>query len=121
MIEEIKKTLKSHLEQSSEATVGPWAWHWRRGDDQAPGSIYAYESLHIGTAVAMCPRYGKSTFPSDAEFISAARTISPIVCQTLLNVIEQLETDIQRGYQVEVAKNRLEQIIMDCKRVLLTP
>lgn len=46
-------------------------WDWRRDDDDTPGSIFTHSFGGMHQAVAMCPRYGKDNFASDANYIIA--------------------------------------------------
>lgn len=46
-------------------------WGWRRDDDDTPGSIFTHSFGGMHQAVAMCPRYGKDNFASDANYIIA--------------------------------------------------
>jgi hypothetical protein len=48
----------------------PFRWGWRN-DKDAPGSITCGD-IDRPVAVAMCPRYGKASWPADAEFIVTA-------------------------------------------------
>lgn len=57
----------------SEHTPGPWKWHWRRDDDDAPASVYAEPREGHAYAVAMMPRYQKrEQWTADAALIAAA-------------------------------------------------
>ena len=54
-------------------TRGPWKWHWRAGDESAPGSVYAEPHDGHVYAVAMMPRYQtEEQWEADASLIAAA-------------------------------------------------
>jgi len=54
-------------------TAGPWKWHWRPGDEDAPGSVFAEPHDGHAYAVAMMPRYQtKEQWEADARLIAAA-------------------------------------------------
>lgn len=57
----------------SKHTPGPWKWHWRPEDKDAPGSVFAEPYEGHAYAVAMMPRYQtKEQWEADARLISAA-------------------------------------------------
>lgn len=60
-------------QREQQASRGPWLWHWR-DDPDAPGSVAMRDQNY---AIAMCPRYGKSDFAANAEFIANARSDVP--------------------------------------------
>jgi len=70
---------------AEEATPGEWKWAWRKDDEYTPGSVFSEVNRGHAYAVAMCPRYGKSTFAKDAPFIAAA---NPATLLRLLEIAE---------------------------------
>lgn len=78
--EEIAGLLELLLKMSE----GPWDWHWRKDDKDAPGTVCSGgRYMGMGAAVAMCPRYGAKQFERDAPAICALRNAAPRLLATL--------------------------------------
>ncbi len=95
------------------ATPGQWAWHWRKGDEDAPGSIFSEPYFGHAYAVAMCPRYGKDKFSADADLIVDAVNHQPVLIDEIRRLREENDTineeiDRLRGLLAEVAGSGVE-------------
>ena len=103
-IEQIKEALRQHIAEAEAATPGPW---------EAFDGVVA--SKHIGGdyfVTCDSPRTSNSQDNENATFIAHARTMSPLVCEGLLRVIEWMEEDCEMDHQhQQIAQNRLEQIV----------
>ena len=90
----------------ADATPGRWGWHWRKGDEDAPGSIFAEPHTGYAYAVAMCPRYGKDRFSADAAHIVDAHNHQP----ALIDEIRRLRLLVLEAFDAatSAASTRLD-------------
>jgi hypothetical protein len=85
------------------ATALPWSWGWRKGDIDAPGSIYSEKLPGHCYAVAMCPRYGRKEFAKDAAYATHACNAYPKLIYALrdariqINYLHEKFTDTGTG------------------------
>jgi hypothetical protein len=86
LLDELEGVMR--LSDAASFQVLDWGW---RNDDDAPGSIFTHSSGGLNQAVAMCPRYGKDNFASDANYIIAMHNFIRAHHATIAAMAKRLE------------------------------
>jgi len=92
-LEKIKAKCTQLLAIAEKRTPGRWEWHWRKDDDQNPGSIFALPRVGHAYAVSMCPRYGRDRFIHDAAFIASCAGPAEAGWRATIDMIEEIKGD----------------------------